>query len=566
MTSPQQFPGFTWRVQVVALGVLALLAMAPGIGNDWVQDEPPLVSRNPLVHEWSGLTSGFVQPYWPAPSSGGLYRPLARTTHTVLWMATDGSVLAFRIVDLLLYVGLVLSIFALARAILPSRQAWIAAALFAVHPVHVEAVAVSVNQGELVVGIAAVLAALAWLRWMRGVARPGPTIAIVAALYLVALGFKEHGLVLPALLVALELTMAPAGGGPRRLRWGSIAALLLLGAGWWALRASVLGSLAGAAAAEGLGESFGARMLTMLGVAGEWTRLFFWPAQLQGDYSPWEIAPWDRWRSEQTAGVLALGAFALALGLAWRRNRGVAFGLCWVAIGIAPVANIIFPTGIFLAERTLLLPSIGIVLAVAAAIPDRIWQEPRWRVPVAATLGVILLLGAGRSARRMQAYSDPVSYLGSLLRDAPDSWRTMVGAGIAAVESGDKANGERLLVLAHHAWPGSPRPLQVLAFYYRIEGACAPAEPLLREALALRPGDRWTRLPLVACLLDLGRYEEARTVAAADTTDDLNGRALAAAVAVAEDASRRQAPPHTVRLAPVPGGLTLIGPLPPATP
>lgn len=566
MNAPQQPSTFAFRAQVAALAILALLAMGPGIGNSWVQDEPPLVSLNPAVHTWSGLTSGFVMPYWPAPSSGGLYRPLARASHTLLWMTTDGSVLAFRIADLLLYVGLVLAVFALARALLAPDQAWIAAALFAVHPVHVEAVAVSVNQGELIVGIASALAAVAWLRWMRGTARAAPTEAMVAALYLIALGYKEHALVLPAFLAALELTVTPAAGS-RRLRWGWIGVLFLIGIGWWALRASVLGSLAGAAAAEGLVEGgFMARALTMLGVVGEWTRLFFWPAHLQGDYSPWEIAPWDRWRAEQTAGLLALLSFALGLGLAWKKDRKVAFALLWVAIGIAPVANLVLPTGIFLAERTLLLPSIGIALAVAAVIPNRIWSVPQQRVPAAVALLTVLLLGAGRSANRMATFRDPPTYLEGLIRDAPDSWRTMVGAGIAATESGDKANGERLLVLAHTTWPISPRPLQVLAFYYRLDGACAPAEPLLQQALAMRPEDRWTRLPLVACLLDLGRYHEAAAVAAADSANDVNGRALADAVQVALRSETEHAPPHTVRLPPVVGGLTIIGPLRPAAP
>jgi hypothetical protein len=416
------------------------------------------------------------------------------------------------------------------------------------------------------VGLAAALAGVAWLRWMRSTAATTPTLVAVTLLYLVALGFKEHALVLPALLVALELTAGPGAAASRRARWAGIAALFVVGAFWWSLRASVLGSLAGAAAAEGLQEGFGARALTMLGVAGEWTRLLLWPARLQWDYSPWEIAPWDRWRSEQTAGMLALLSFALALGMAWRRRPALAFGLLWVAIGLAPVANLIFPTGIFLAERTLLLPSIGIVLALAAAIPDTVWSTPRWRTPAAALLATVLLLGCWRSATRMEVWRDPGTLLSGMLRDSPNSWRTMVSAGITSMETGNKAEGEQLLATAHRAWPASPRPLQVLAFYYRLDGACAPAIPLLQEALQLHPGDRWTRLPMVACLLDLGRYAEAREVAVVDTSDDENGRALAEAARIADSALQHGAPPHTVRLAPIRGGLTIVGPPPPAAP
>jgi hypothetical protein len=98
-----------------------------------------------------------------------------------------------------------------------------------------------------------------------------------------------------------------------------------------------------------------------------------------------------------------------------------------------------------------------------------------------------------------------------------------------------------------------------MAFYDRLDGRCDSAVPLLEQALALQPDDRWTRLPLVACLLDLGRYDEARTAAVADTAPDANGRALLAAAATADSAARAHAPPHTVRLPEVPGGVTRIG-------
>ncbi len=553
--------GFGRYGQVGSLLVLALGAMGGSLWNGWVQDDPPLILNNPAVHEWSGLTSGFTSAYWPAPSVGGLYRPLARGFHTLQWMATEGHLLTFRLTDLLLYLALTLAVLALARELLTPRQAWIAAALFAVHPLHVEAVAAAVNQAELIVALAACLAGAAWLRWMQGKAGAAASILAVTALFLVALGFKEHAVIIPALLVALELAVGSPSTADRRRRWGTIAGLFLLGALWWGVRTAVLGSLAGAVPVEGLRDaSFGARALTMLGVAGEWARLLFWPARLQGDYSPWEIAPWDRWQGEQTAGVLAVIAFGLALGLAWRRRPGVAFGLLWIAIGLAPVANLIVPTGILLAERTLLLASVGIVLAIAGLIPDATWEDGRWRLPLAAALGTLLLLGTVRSATRMLVWRDRDTYLAALRTDAPESWRTMVGAGIAEMEAGRRAEGERLLLAAHFAWPGSPRPIQVLAFYHRLAGACVPAVPLLEQALWMRPDDRWTRVPLVACLLDLGRYAEARAVAVIDTAPDLQGRVLLTAAAAADSAMHHHAPPHTVRLAPMPGGLTIIGP------
>jgi hypothetical protein len=322
----------------------------------------------------------------------------------------------------------------------------------------------------------------------------------------------------------------------------------------------VLGGFVGAAPAEGLRDASAvARALTMLGVAGEWARLLLWPARLQGDYAPWEIAPWSQWSAEQTAGLLVVGATTLALALAWRRAPVVAFAIGWVVVALAPVSNLVVPTGILLAERTLLLPSIGVVLAVAAAVPAAAWHSARWRPALYGGVTALGLLGLVRSRARVPVFRDRDAYLSSLMRDAPRSWRTMVAAGIAATEAGDPVTGRRLLLAANATWPDSPRPLAVLAFYDRLQGRCDAAIAPQWQALRLAPEDRWTRLPLVACLLDVGAYAEAGRLAAADTGSDPMGRALAAAAATADSAARAGAPPHSVRLAPVTGGLTLVG-------
>ena len=171
-------PGIGARAGLLAL--LALAAMGASLRNQWSQDEPPLIQNNPTVHQWSGLVSGFAGPYWAPPSTGGLYRPLARSAATLQWMLGGGRAWPFHLGDLLLYVALVLAVWGLARELLTPTQAWIAAALFAVHPVHVEAVALAVDQGELIAGIAATIGALLFLRWRRGLL-PGRTAGIAIA-------------------------------------------------------------------------------------------------------------------------------------------------------------------------------------------------------------------------------------------------------------------------------------------------------------------------------------------------------------------------------------------------
>ncbi|HVX88391.1 MAG TPA: hypothetical protein VG940_05645, partial [Gemmatimonadales bacterium] len=442
---------------------------------------------------------------------------------------------------------------------LTPSQAWVAAALFAVHPVHTEAVAIAVDQGELVVALCAALTVVVWLRWRRGALRDGPAYGALLAAYLTALGFKENGLIIPALLVATELTLPGPATVEARRRWTALGALALVGAAWWSVRAAVLGGVAGAAPAEGLrGVGAVGRGFTMLGVVPEWARLLVWPAHLQGDYSPWEVTPYAGWTAAQTLGLLIAAAFVVASVIAWRRHRGAAFALAWVALALAPVSNVVIPTGILLAERTLFLASAGVAIAVAALIPDRAWQG-RWRPVVAGAVGLLLVAGAARSFTRMAIYRDLDSSVEALGRDAPRSWRTMMILGIRRMETGHREEGERLLAAAHAAWPAATRPIQLLAFYQRLDGRCDAAVPWLEESLRLEPTDTWTRLPYVACLRDLGRYADAGVAARAGAGTDVNGLALAQAAVVADSALAARAPAHTVRLPPIRGGLTLVG-------
>ena len=64
--------------------------------------------------------------------------------------------------------------------------------------------------------------------------------------------------------------------------------------------------------------------------------------------------------------LLGIALLILAGALIWatlRRAPVVAFGITWMAVTLFPVANLVVPTGIVLAERTLFLPSVGFVLA-----------------------------------------------------------------------------------------------------------------------------------------------------------------------------------------------------------
>src|SRR5688572_26845214 len=163
----------------------------------------------------------------------------------------------FRVMSYLLYAAVSIALYTLIRRRLPTIVAFGAAALFAVHPLHVEAVAVAVNQSELWVGL---LSCLAVSHYLGQRDRGGPLSTrhelYIAGLFLAACLFKESALMLPGFLVAAEILLVRSSE-PLRLRVSQgrrlLLLLMLVAVGFFWVRTQVLrGNLLGTFIAEGL--------------------------------------------------------------------------------------------------------------------------------------------------------------------------------------------------------------------------------------------------------------------------------------------------------------------------
>jgi tetratricopeptide (TPR) repeat protein len=251
----------------------------------------------------------------------------------------------------------------------------------------------------------------------------------------------------------------------------------------------------------------------MLPVVLHWLRLLAWPAHLQADYSPGEIVAQTSWGAGQTEGALVLLAFLVAALAARRKAPVISFGLAWCAIALFPVHNVLVPTGIVLAERTLMLPSIGFVLvlgSVAALFLEH--ATHRSRLGLIGITTALLALGTGRSFTRHPVWSDQFNlwYL-TATRDAPLSYRAhhALAELYALARADGRAEREYRLAIAlapRKEW----RVYLDYANKLRARGFCYPAVPLYEKALEGQRNDMSTRASLIACLLRLGRYREAR--------------------------------------------------------
>jgi protein O-mannosyl-transferase len=559
----------------VSVALLALAAAAAGLRNGFTYDDRYIIELNPAAHDVAHWWRAFAASYWPRAWGGDGYRPLTSLLFRLEWGAGHGSPIPFHAANILLYAAVSVLVFFLARRILPPWAAWLSGALFAVHPVHVEAVANSVGQSELLVAAMLLPAIVLYIRdRQRGDLRLGTAVAI-GACYAVACFAKEHGIVLPAILVAAELTVIRGGRSVRallrdqRLRVFYLS-LALVAVAFVAVRSIVLsdhpiGGFQPFTPFSALRIGALDRMLTAVGVVPEWVRLFLWPARLSSEYGPPAIEIAQGFDISQLPGFLLLGA-TLALGVVLRRRQAViSFGIAIVCISLLPSSNFILPAGIVLAERTLFLPSVGAMLVIggslAALLPHvarRLASDPErrnaGRIAIAAA-GVVLALGLMKSVQRTRVWVSNAMLFRQAVVDSPDSYRAHYMLGAWYFEKAQKRIGESEYRRALSLFPYDPYLAYNAAEQYRAVGMCKPAIPLYQWSRGLDSNFTFGRAAYAGCLLELGSYDQARAMAleAIRAGGDLKqARRLIFLADSAKSADNRKAPVKAIGLAGLP--------------
>ncbi len=438
-----------WRL-LLLVASLAAATYANAIGNTWAFDDDYIVVSNPVVTEarWGEALTG---PYWGGLEAvPSLYRPTTVSALALEWRVFEGRPAAFHTVSLLLHVLVSLLVTLLLAAFLPRVAAAAGGALFAVHPVHVEAVANVVGQSELLAAAAYLGACLLYLRqWSAGPGVRVLRLLAITALYALALGAKEIAVTLPVSLLLVEMVRA-RGRGDREPRPGALliaavrrdaplylalAAVLLAYLG---VRVLVLGSLRGESIpSELIGLGWGARLLTALSLWPTYARLMLIPWHLAVDYAPGVLAPGAGLRPDVILGTMMLVALCGVAVRSWRVAPWAAFAAAWMVVTILPVSNLVVASGTVLGERTLYLPSVAVAIAVAGALTHVGTRHPALLRQAWVGVAVVVTAFMIRSVLRNPSWYDSFTVMNTLALEHPESWRSHRSRAEGLVRAGE---------------------------------------------------------------------------------------------------------------------------------
>jgi Flp pilus assembly protein TadD len=500
--------------------VLLLLSALPYLGllrNDftYIYDDKALILDSPYVHNFQHLREVLTTTLFSHLGAQGgtpYYRPVATLGFLLCYQLFGSWALGFHLISLLLNAAVVAVLFLFAQQLLGDRiAAFAAASLFALHPVHVEAVAWISSVTDLEVTLFYLLTF--WCFWR--VAAPGAgrrawTLAAMTGSFVLAILSKEPAATLPVLAVVYEHFYR----ADRRetTLWQKIpryGPLWLVCLGYLLLRVRLMGAFTRPTGMHAINATD--TLLSAFALLGQYIGKLFWPARLSAFY-PFHAST-GFFELPVLGGVCALALCTFLFAALWKRARPVSLGLLWLFITLVPVLNARWMSAYALGERYLYLPSVGFCL-VAGGACALVWEASSRRgrtvrTAVAAAACVLVVLSVLRIGLRVLDWRSDITLLTRTLAAEPNDARLHEALGLAYWIRGESGGAEREWRETLHLDPNSVQTLDALGGLYAQQQHFDQAIPLLERALALKPNDAGAHLNLGAAFAQTGKLDRA---------------------------------------------------------
>jgi tetratricopeptide (TPR) repeat protein len=476
----------SWRWTLLGMVALALLAFLPFLPVlraeflDW--DDPYYITHNFRIHQltWANVADLFRLNPQLGPIPNGQYTPLVELSLMIEHRLVGLQPWLYHLTNVLLHMANTLLVCAFLRKLRADRAwAWLTAALFAVHPLHVESVAWIVERKDVLCAFFCLGAMILYLDFRATRKTRYVVASLVAATC--ALLSKPMAVTLPAVLLLCDLYLGrPLSDQWKRPWLAPFAALsLLFTAITWHTHASY-----GIIRAAEAGNVF--QNMTM----ASWNFFWFvgktlWPLGLSA-YVP---VPPDTPATAVSYGLAFLGVLALVAGLgwgAWRRGlRLLPFGVFFFMVAFLPMSRLV-PIGIryMVADRFFYLPGIGFLLLMAHGFVQCIRSSPRGRVAGIAGAAALILFWAGLSFAQSRVWRNSETLWDAVLRRAPDAFVALNGKAFAHLNASRLDEAATYLARSLEVDPDSVETLALRARLAYRQGDLATAHRYLEAAEA----------------------------------------------------------------------------------
>jgi len=396
-----------WPFASLAVVLCAVLPYLTTLRYQFAYDDDTQILDNPIIQSWRFLPAYFTQSlgsFFHIANPAKYYRPLFLVWLRLNYFAWGTHAAGWHVMNVVLHVATSLLVFALLRRYFADRRwAAVGAALFAVHPAHVETVAWISGCTDSLMGLSLLGALLLWMRSQETGGRPARLASLFC--YTLALLTKETAIILPALIffhVLFDIPVQTDGRGKRLvIALRSAAPYILLAAVYLAIRHFVLRGI-------GSGPMWvwpSHALLTIPSLLLFYLRHLVWPVNLSIFYDL-PIVP-----SAASLGFLLPILLLAIIGLATfsiyarRYDSRILLAAMWFLLPLAPLLYIpLFQRDDFVHDRYLYLPvlALSILLGCGCEWLERSTlsrQAPRLALIVSSAIIVLFALLTVSEAR-----------------------------------------------------------------------------------------------------------------------------------------------------------------------
>lgn len=495
--------------------LIAIVVYLPAFNADFTLDDVPIIKENAYIKSIDKIPAIWTSHYWAGKvdaNDTGLYRPLTLTTYNLQYAISGDSPAAFHILNILLHALVCLVLFKMTSLLLGDyRLAVIAGLLYAVHPIHSEAVAGIVGRAEILAALFILTSMISYHHW-RMTGQLKWMLALLLSTF-AAITSKEHGFLIPVILVLQEIyyffTEKKYTLSDKR-KWIAIGSSVILAIVLWAIRSTITGP--SVPHEQWLGVAASSRMATSIRIMADYIYLHVWPLHLSADY----------WTTEEpivgfgdTMVILSIVVLAgvLCLGYYIHRKIPVAiWGILFFFLTLLPVSNFLFAAGFLKAERILYIPSIGLLITIAA-LSARLIESGKGKIPGLVLLGCALLFYSGRTWVRAGDWKNNYTLALATLKTSPESPRfnNMMGLELRAQKKDQEAMA--YFEKAVKSNPNHVSALVNLGMEYANFKRTAEAVTILEKAIEIDPNTAMAYVNLMSVYRTLGDYDQNLEVA-----------------------------------------------------
>ncbi len=500
----------SWRARdwvfAVALTLATAFAYLPALRAGFIWDDDAYVARNVWLRAPGGLAR-----IWSDPAASPQYYPVVFTSFWLEQRAFGPGPAARHATNVALHLAAALLLWRLLLR-LGVPGAALAAALFAVHPVHVESVAWITERKNVLSGCLYLAALAAYLRFdplgpEPPVRRPALPWVASFVLFVAALGSKSVTASLPA--AVLLLVYWRRGRIARRDVW-PLLPFAAAGVASGLYTAWLEKTHVGAFGAE-----FALTPIERVLVAGRalwfYAGKLVWPSGLTFVYPRWSVSQSEAWQYLfPAAAAIVVGALFAARA---RIGRGPLVAVLFFAGTLVPALGFVdvYPFRFsFVADHFQYLASLGLLTlfaATIAALGARL--RPTARRALAAGIAALLATLALLTFENARGYHDLETLWTRNLDRNPDSFLAHNNLGVLLGERGETAAAFGHLNEALRIKPDDPEVLANLAGIYTRMGNLDRALPLAQRSVALEPSYAKSHFNLGNVWMRLGRTDEA---------------------------------------------------------